>query len=153
MGISFKTFRSPLLLSGAHLSSRDSTVVLVHLRLDITAKREKGLDDHLLVARHAPVHRLNLHFGVRLNLRSDVVLAADVLCLIVLECLLPFCLVSLNFSLGLLLCLLQPPVLPLPGLTHLFSSALLCSKELLDSLGLARHRLSCRSESSNKSLV
>merc|ERR1719382_450685 len=151
MGISFKTFRSPLLFSQAHLSSRDSTVVLVHLRLDITAKREKGLDDHLLVARHAPVHRLNLHLGIRLDLGRDVVLAAHILGLIVLECLLPLCLVSLNFSLGLLLGLLQPPVLPLPSLAHLLSSALLCPKELLNSLGLACHPLSCRSESSNKS--
>ena len=75
--------------------------VFNYLRLDITAKRKKGLDDHLLVACHAPVHRLDLHLGVRLNLCRDVVLAAHVLCLIVLERLLPFCLVPLNFSLGL----------------------------------------------------
>ena len=75
--------------------------VFDYLRLDITAKREKGLDDHLLVAGHAPVHRLDLHLGVRLDLRCDVVLAAHVLRLVVLERLLPLCLVPLNFSLGL----------------------------------------------------
>ena len=72
-----------------------------YLRLDIAAKREKGLNDHLLVARHAPVHRLDLHLGVRLYLRCDVVLAAHILRLVVLERLLPLCLVPLDFSLGL----------------------------------------------------
>ena len=72
-----------------------------YLRLDIAAKREKGLDDHLLVACHAPVHRLDLHLGVRLDLRCDVILATHILRLVVLESLLPLCLVPLNFSLGL----------------------------------------------------
>ena len=72
-----------------------------YLRLDVAAEREEGLYDDLLVAGHAPVHRLNLHLGIRLDLGRDVVLAAHVLGLIVLECLLPLCLVSLNFSLGL----------------------------------------------------
>ena len=72
-----------------------------YLRFDVAAEREEGLYDDLLVAGHAPVHRLNLHLRVRLNLGRDVVLAAHVLRLVVLEGLLPFCLVALNFSLGL----------------------------------------------------
>ena len=70
---------------------------------------------------------------------TDPLLLATLL-FIFLEGYLPLCLVLLNLSLGLLLGLLEPPVLPLPGLTHLLISSLLSSKEeLLDALGLACH--------------
>ena len=72
-----------------------------YLWFDVTAEREQGLDDHILVASHAPVHRLDLHLGVGLDLGCDVVLAAHVLRLVVLEGLLPLCLVALNLGLGL----------------------------------------------------
>ena len=72
-----------------------------YLRLDIAAEREEGLYDDFLVAGHAPVHRLNLHLSVCLDLGCNVFLTADILGLIVFERLLPLCLVSLNFSLSL----------------------------------------------------
>ena len=70
-------------------------------RLNVAAERENRLYDSLPVAGHAPVHRLNLHLGVCFDLGCDVFLTADILGLIVFERLLPLCLVSLNFSLGL----------------------------------------------------
>ena len=72
-----------------------------YLRLDVAAEREQGLDDHILVASHTPVHRLDLHLGVGLDLGCDVVLAANVLRLVILEGLLPLCLVALNLGLSL----------------------------------------------------
>ena len=70
-------------------------------RLNVAAERENGLCDSLPVASNAPVHRLNLHLSVCLDLGCNVFLTADILGLIVFERLLPLCLVSLNFSLSL----------------------------------------------------
>ena len=78
-----------------------TTLLTDYLRLDVAAERENGLYDGLPVASHAPVHRLNLHLGVRLDLGCNVFLAADILGLVVFERLFPLCLVSLNFNLGL----------------------------------------------------
>ena len=108
---------------------------MADLRLDIAGQRHERLYDGVLVAGHGPVHGLDLHLegedrreggkrgirdlGVGLDLGGDVVLAANVLGLVVLEGLLPLGLVVLDLGLRLLLGLLQPPVLPLPGLAHL----------------------------------
>merc|ERR1719312_1914531 len=114
--------------SSVHLCSISISEVLVDLWFDFTSQGKEGGDDRLLVACNASVHCFNLHFGVCFNL-----------CIVILESNLSFCLVLLNLSLGLLLGLLQPPVLPLPGLTHLLGSSLLSSKQLLDALSLTCH--------------
>ena len=71
------------------------------LGLDVADQTNQVGDDVVLVAGNRAVHGLNLDLGVRLYLRCDVVLAAHILRLVVLERLLPLCLVPLNFSLGL----------------------------------------------------
>ena len=122
------------------------SVVLVDLGLDVTNQTKQVGDDLALVTSDRSVHRLDLHLRVGLDLGCDVVLAAHVLRLVVLEGLLPLRLVALNLSLGLkvgiswylkpsqtclshlLFCLLQPSVFPLPGFTHL---DIFCSRQLL----------------------
>merc|ERR1719414_1233912 len=136
-----------------NLSSGGSSVVLVDFRFDVADQGDQVGDDLALVACHGPVHGLYLHLGISLDLDGDVLLGANVLGLIFLESSLPLRLVLLNLDLSLLFGLLEPPVLPLPRLSHLLCSPLFSCKKLLDSLGLASHhfyfKLSCKCESSN----
>merc|ERR1719342_1796537 len=122
-----------------NLSSGGSSVVLVDFRFDVTDQGDQVGDDLSLVACHGPVHGLYLDLGVSLDLDGDVLLGANILGLIFLECSLPLRLVLLNLDLSLLFGLLEPPVLPLPRLSHLLSSSLFSCKKLLDSLSLASH--------------
>ena len=57
----------------------------------------------------------------------------------ILKLFLPLLLIFFNFLLSLLLGLLEPPVLPLPGLAHLLRRALLSAQQLLNTLGLGSH--------------
>ena len=58
-----------------HLST--PSVILVDLRFDVTNKGDEVSNHVPLVAGHGPVHGLNLHHSIGLNLGCDILLGRN----------------------------------------------------------------------------
>lgn len=113
--------------------------VVMELGLDVADKLEKTDDNRLLVGGNGLLHSIDLILGIATDLALNIFLSTEILLLESFELLLALLLVFLDLGLSFLFRLLRSLKLSLSRLVNLFSSTLLGSQKLLNSLGLRCH--------------